>query len=139
MLIHTKFHTSFQQVFLSYDNILTLILAKQRVISLCHQYKARPACTSMQSDQALLLYCWLTNIDITKMKMDIAKNVRSIIPFKKYERLRVKNTGHLLLYFILNNIISQDKYIILSKDYLPFSLITEAYNFLCNFLAIFFP
>ena len=26
------------------------------VISLCHQYRARPACTSVQSDQAL--YCW---------------------------------------------------------------------------------
>ena len=27
-------------------------------VSLCHQYWARPACTSVQSDQAL--YCWLT-------------------------------------------------------------------------------
>ena len=40
-----------------YDYILTLILPK--VISLCHQYRARPTCTTVQSDQAL--YCWLTN------------------------------------------------------------------------------
>ena len=38
--------------------IVTLIL-EAKVISLCHQYRARPACTSVQSDQAL--YCWLTN------------------------------------------------------------------------------
>ena len=32
---------------------LTLILLELKVISLYHQYKARPDCTSMQSDQAL--------------------------------------------------------------------------------------
>jgi hypothetical protein len=29
---------------------LTLTLLKWKVIGLCHQYRARPACTSMQSD-----------------------------------------------------------------------------------------
>ena len=37
---------------------LTLILLKPKEISLCHQYRTRPACTSMQSEQAL--YCWLS-------------------------------------------------------------------------------
>ena len=38
---------------------LTLILPTPKLISLCHQYRARPpACTSVQSDQAQ--YCWLT-------------------------------------------------------------------------------
>ena len=39
--------------------ILTLILLEPRVISLCHQYRSRPDCASMQSDQAV--YCWLIN------------------------------------------------------------------------------
>ena len=34
-------------------------LPTPKVISLCHQYWARPACTSVQADQAL--YCWLNN------------------------------------------------------------------------------
>ena len=34
---------------------LTLILPTPKVISLCHRYRAKPACTSVQSDQAL--YC----------------------------------------------------------------------------------
>ena len=34
------------------------ILSEPKVISLSHQYRARPSCTSMQSDQAV--YCWLT-------------------------------------------------------------------------------
>ena len=37
--------------------LLTLILPTPKVISFCHQYRARPACTSVQSDQSL--YCWL--------------------------------------------------------------------------------
>ena len=35
-----------------------LILLEAKVISLCNQYRARPASAFMQSD----LYCWLTNI-----------------------------------------------------------------------------
>ena len=39
---------------------LTLFLPESlEVISLCHQYRTRLACTSVQSDQAL--YCWLAN------------------------------------------------------------------------------
>ena len=37
---------------------LTIILLELKVISLCHHYRARPVCTSVQFDQAL--YCWLT-------------------------------------------------------------------------------
>ena len=39
--------------------VLTLILPTLKVFSLCHQHRARPACTFVQSDQAP--YCWLTN------------------------------------------------------------------------------
>ena len=39
--------------------VLTVILPTPKVISICHQYRARPGCTSVQSDQTL--YCWLTN------------------------------------------------------------------------------
>ena len=38
---------------------LTIILLEPKVISLCHLYRARPACISVQSDQAL--YYLLTN------------------------------------------------------------------------------
>ena len=38
--------------------LLTLILLESKMVSLCHQYRARPACTSARSDQAL--YCWPT-------------------------------------------------------------------------------
>ena len=38
---------------------LTLFLLEPNMIGLCQQYTARPACTSMKSDQAL--YCWLTS------------------------------------------------------------------------------
>ena len=41
------------------SKILTLILPTPKVISFCHQYRARPACTCLQSDQAL--NCWQTN------------------------------------------------------------------------------
>ena len=45
------------------------------MISLCLQYRARSACTSVQSDQAL--YCWLTNFKFSsrypKMIMDSSK------------------------------------------------------------------
>ena len=61
-LIHSL--SSFFNLFLFYTVLfnlclLTLNQPKPKVISLCHQYKARPACTSVQSDQALC--CWLTN------------------------------------------------------------------------------
>ena len=57
--------------------ILTLILLELIVVGLCHQYRARPACTSVQSDQ--VLYCWLTNFQnliliSLKMLMESVKN-----------------------------------------------------------------
>ena len=60
-------------------------MPKPEVINICHQYRARPACNTVQSDQAL--YCWL---DIPKMIMSNSKNGRWIIPFKKFSRLRIK-------------------------------------------------
>ena len=38
-------------------SILTCIMPKSKVLCLCHQYRARPACTSVQSQA---LYCWQT-------------------------------------------------------------------------------
>ena len=58
MCIHFVFYayTSWKSVPL---NNLTLTLPKLKEISLCHQYRARIACTSVQSDEAL--YCWPAN------------------------------------------------------------------------------
>ena len=36
-----------------------LTLPTPKVITICHQYRARPSCTPVQSDQSL--NCWLTN------------------------------------------------------------------------------
>ena len=44
-------------------------LLEPKVISLCHQYRAWTACTSVLSDQAL--YCWLTNF--SEIIMDRSK------------------------------------------------------------------
>ena len=46
--------------YIYYTYCLTLVLLEPKVISLCHMYRARPACISVQSDQ--VLYCWLTNL-----------------------------------------------------------------------------
>ena len=56
----------FQTLFI-HLKVLTVNQLESKVISLCHQYRARPACTSVQSDQAL--YCWLANsyLDIPKI------------------------------------------------------------------------
>ena len=57
------------------------------MVSLCHQYRARQAFKSMQSDQDV----WPTSslyLNIPKVKMDSAKNGRWIIPLKKFGRLR---------------------------------------------------
>ena len=78
--------------------ILTLILPTLKVISLCHQYRARPECTSMQSDQAL--YCWLTNFKVfilisLKLTMDSAKMQGwFFFSFKKFGMIRVKTTAN---------------------------------------------
>ena len=49
--------------------LLTLNLLEQKMISLCHHYRARSACTSVQSDQAL--NSWLTNF---MLHFDTPKN-----------------------------------------------------------------
>ena len=71
---------------------LTLILPTPKVISHCHKYRARPACSSTQSDQAL--YCWVFILISLKIILDSAKNFRWIIPFEKLGMVRVKQ--HLL-------------------------------------------
>ena len=55
------------------------------VVSLCHQYKGKPVCTSMQSEQAL--YYWLTNFQVLILGIPKNNNVKWIIPFKKSGRL----------------------------------------------------
>ena len=54
------------------------------MIDLCNQYRARPACTNVQSDQAL--YCWLTT---SNSNHDDVQFQKMIIPFKKFSRLRL--------------------------------------------------
>ena len=68
--------------------ILNLNLLDQNLINFSHHYRARSACTSVQSDQ--ILYCWLTNFKFLKMIMESSKNGRWIIWLKKISRLRVK-------------------------------------------------
>ena len=63
--------------------------AGTKMISLCHQHRARPVCKSKQADQALTLYCWLTFFKFSSTIMDSSKN-RRCIPFNKFSRLRVK-------------------------------------------------
>ena len=79
--------------------ILTLNLLKLKEISFCHLYRASPASTSVQSDQAL--YCWLINSQVIlislKMIIDSSKNGRWIIPLKKFSRERVKVLSYLLM------------------------------------------
>ena len=60
--------------------LLTLILLEPKMFNLCHQYRAKPTCTSVQSD--LALYCWMANYKLVslKMTMDSSKNGRWIIP-----------------------------------------------------------
>ena len=53
---------------------LTLILLEPKVISFCHQYRPRPVCTSVRSDQAL--YCWLTKPQILTLKMNSTKKFK---------------------------------------------------------------
>ena len=72
----------------------TLILPTPKVISLCNQYRARPDCTSVQSDQALLLLADQFRVFILtslKMIMECSKNRRWIISFKEFGMVRVKH------------------------------------------------
>ena len=73
------------------NSYIILILLEPKVISLCHHHRARPPCTSMQSEQAL--YCWLTKF--TFIYIDIPKNDNGQIKkmankFQKFIRLMIK-------------------------------------------------
>ena len=83
-----------------YDRVLNFNLLKLIVIRHCHQYKARPACTSMQSDQAL--NHWLANFKTLglislKLIMDNCKKTE----IKKFSRLRVNTqvTSLLIIHY----------------------------------------
>ena len=74
----------------------TVILVELNWLVFCHQYRSRPACKSVQFDQAL--YCWQTIFKSSswsslKVIMESAKNGWWIIPFKKFNRLRVNVMG----------------------------------------------
>ena len=78
------------------NTVLTIILLESKVISLCHHNRARPACTSVQSDQAL--YCILADqlkiliLIFPKNNNDSSKNGDwNISFFKEFCRLRVNH------------------------------------------------
>ena len=85
--------------------ISTLTLLEPKAFSLCHQCRARPACTSVQSDQAEALYCcWLTNFKFSswypyKSIMESSEDGRRIIPVKNFSRWRVNTV--LYIYIML--------------------------------------
>ena len=55
------------------NTLLNLTPLEPKVITLCYQYSARPACTSVQSDHAI--YCWLNNFKFSiDIRLDIPKN-----------------------------------------------------------------
>ena len=64
--------------------MLTLILLELKVISLRHLYRARPACTSCS-----LTRFYTVGWPTLNSHRGISKNVRWIILFKKFSRLRV--------------------------------------------------
>ena len=71
---------------------LTLILPTAKVISLCHQNRARSACTSVQSDQALSTSSFYLNIPKNIPKNDngqCQKCKMDYSPFKKFGMVRV--------------------------------------------------
>ena len=75
------------------------------MISLCHQHKARPACTSVVWPGSILLADQLQVLILIslKWKLDSAKNVRWIIPSKKFVKLRVN------IFFSSNSLIMSQR------------------------------
>ena len=71
---------------------LIQLLLTPKVICLCNQYRARPARTSGQSDQAL--YCWLANFK--NSHLDITENVNGQIK-KEGGLLHLRNTSGLMV------------------------------------------
>ena len=74
---------------------LTLILLELKVINFCHHYSARPACTSMQSDLALLLADQLQVLILISLKVTKDSSITGswVIPFRKCSRLRVLHSS----------------------------------------------
>ena len=73
---------------------LTLTMLELKVTNLCSHFRARPAWTSMQSNQSL--YCWLSSSNThfvklisAKLIMDSPTNQMWTSPFKKFSSLRV--------------------------------------------------
>ena len=91
MIVMIIFLKIFDVVSVLFDILLTLnfILLEPRVISLCHQYKAMPACTSMLNQFEVFI------LISPKMIMGSSKNGRWIIPLKKFSWIRVSSLFHL--------------------------------------------
>ena len=89
--------------------MLTLILLTPKVNSLCHQYRARLACTPVQSDR-LYTVSWPTfsfHLDFPKSDNGKFQNIGRIIPFKKFGMVRVKKlcvSSRRLSYYKTDNI-----------------------------------
>ena len=92
--------------------LFACILLELKVISLCHQYRARPACTSVQSDQAL--YCSILLPDQLKVLILISlKMILTVLKMDdgKFSRLQFKNTCQFSTFRsipLAANIISND-------------------------------
>ena len=71
---------------------LTLILLEPEVISLYHQYRPRPHCKSVLSDQAL--YCWLTISKSLKMLMERFQTRKLDYSIKEIQQVEGKKGYH---------------------------------------------
>ena len=80
--------------------VLTFMLLKPRVISLCHQFKARPASTSVGF--ILLADLQLLSFISLKLIMESSKNGRWSIPFKKFSRVKRRDHLHIIVLTQLN-------------------------------------
>ena len=72
-LISCKFRNIFERR-IKVDISLTLILPELRIIRLCHHYRARPACTSLQSDQCSLTRLYTVGGQTLSFNLDFPKN-----------------------------------------------------------------
>ena len=75
--------------------ILTLTLLVPKMINICHQYRARPTCTFVQSDKVLCIILLADYLDVPKMIMESSK--RWIIPFKKFGMVSVNTLSRLMV------------------------------------------
>jgi hypothetical protein len=72
-----------------------------KALNLCHQYRARPTCTSMQSDQRCILlaenFKYIFKLISLKLIMDSPKNGSGTSPFTIFSMFRVNFKGTLSL------------------------------------------